>query len=179
MQTAPRDQSLWRLMSRFRLTWQNAATVLDVGSGTGRLLPLLRHFAPQARLTGIDLAAAMLHRARLRPDAAQLAQANALHLPLLAGGFNVVLCHAVFPHFPDASLALAEIGRVLSPGGSLIILHEIGREQVNAIHRQVGNPIAADTLPPGPEMRALLAQAGFAVVQIEDATTHYLAVGQR
>lgn len=178
MQTPERERKLWQLMSRFRLLWQNTTAVLDIGSGTGRLLPLLNYFAPQARLVGLDLAAAMLHRARLRPVLAQLAQADAQRLPLVSGRFDVVVCHGVFPHFSDAAAALAEIGRVVRPGGMLIIAHEIGRLQVNDIHRQAGGPIAADILLPATEMRSLLGQAGFVVVQTEDAAAHYLVVGQ-
>ncbi|GAB4436701.1 MAG: methyltransferase domain-containing protein [Anaerolineae bacterium] len=178
MQTPEREAKLWRLVVRFRLMWQAAGSVLEVGCGTGRLLPLLARVAPQARLVAVDLAAAMLHRARQRPAPAMLVQASGQFLPLAAGRFQVVMCHGVFPHFPDGLAALAEMGRMLRPGGTLIILHEIGRQQVNAIHRQVGGAIAADRLPPAAEMGALLAQAGFAVVQLEDAAGHYLAVGQ-
>ena len=69
--------------------------------------------------------------------------------------------------------------RKMVPGGTLLILHEISREQVNAIHQRVQGIINSDRVPPAAEMRSLLVAAGFEEIQVEDATDHYLAVARK
>lgn len=103
--------------------------VLDLGCGSGRFLLLLAERGP-ARLAGCDLVAGMLRRAaqeRGRHGAA-LAQASALALPFRERAFDLVVCGLVLGHVADLSGALREIGRVLSPGGSVVYsdLHPAG-----------------------------------------------------
>lgn len=75
--------------------------------------------------------------------------------------FDLAVCHNSFPHFADMPSALRELARVLAPGGCLLILHDLSREQVNAIHGGAGPPIHHDLLPPGEETRQMLLRAGF------------------
>ena len=179
MQSPERIQRLQYLLAQFEPLWQNARTILDVGTGTGALLPLLPNYAPQTQITAMDLSPEMLSRARLRPGNTPLLQANGQLLPFAANTFSVTVCHAVFPHFPDKQATLLDLRRVLAPGGTLLILHEISREQVNAIHQRVQGPINSDRVPPADEMRLLLVATSFEEIQVEDATDHYLAVARK
>lgn len=179
MQSPERITKLQYLLAQFAPLWQNTRTILDVGTGTGALLPLLPNYAPQAKITAMDLSPEMLSRAKSRPGNTPLLQANGQQLPFAANTFSVTVCHAVFPHFPDKPAALLDLRRVLVSGGTLLILHEISREQVNAIHQRVQGPINNDRVPPADEMRSLLVTAGFEEIQVEDATDHYLAVAKK
>jgi ubiquinone/menaquinone biosynthesis C-methylase UbiE len=152
--------------------------LLEIGTGTGAFLPALREIAPRARIVSLDLARAMLQQARQRfPDAA-LAQADAHALPLRAQAFDRVICHNSFPHFADQPRALHEIRRVLRSGGRLLILHNDGRDFINALHAQLGAPIHHDVLPDTTTMRAMLIQAGYRDIDIDDAPNHYIAQGR-
>lgn len=73
---------------------------------------------------------------------------------------------------------MLDLARVLRPSGHLLILHDLSRERVNAIHSRAGGPIRNDLLPPGAETRQLLVEVGFTNVQVEDTEEHYVAVGQ-
>ncbi len=174
-----REEQLRRLLAPHHDHLQDARAVLEVGTGTGALIPLLREHAPTARTVSVDLAHAMLQRAQSRCPDAWLIQADVHHLPFLAGAFDRIVCHNVFPHFRDRRTALAELARVLSPGGVLLILHDLDREQVNAIHQGVGGVIGDDLLPTGAELFLLLVETGFCKVEIEDGPNHYEAIGQR
>ena len=173
------DARLRRLLAPFADPLRAARLILELGTGTGACIPHLRAHAPRARLIALDLAYAMLTRARRRNSGAHLAQADAQWLPFPSGdtrsGFDLVVCHNSFPHFQDKRRALQEMRRVLRSGGLLLILHHLSREQVNAVHQRIGAPVAADTLPTALEMQQLFAQAGYAQVGIEDAPTHYIA----
>lgn len=98
---------------------------------------------------------------------------------LRPGGAGLVVCNATFPHLPDKPRALAEMARMLKPGGYLVISHATGREVVNRRHREVGGVVAHDELPDASEMRLLLAGAGLEDVWVDDETDHYLATARR
>lgn len=171
-----RATRLRQMLAPFDSIVRDARAILEVGTGTGALVPLLRERAPTARLVSLDLAYAMLTRARARDACAAFAQADAHHLPLSAASFDLIVCHGSFPHFADHLRALSEIKRALKPGGHVLILHDIGRAQVNAIHQNAqAAAIHDDLLPQGDALRALLTQAGFDAVQVEDAADHYSA----
>ncbi|MBN1955271.1 MAG: class I SAM-dependent methyltransferase [Anaerolineae bacterium] len=178
-----RQEVLRLLLAPFAAELGAAQAILEIGCGTGALVPCLRERAPAVRLVSIDLAHAMLWRAWQRCPGAVLVQADVHRLPFaLPGGaaaFDLAVCHNSFPHFADAPSALRELARVLVPGGFLLVLHDLGREQVNAIHSRAGPPVQHDWLPPGEEMRRLLRQGGFRGLQVQDAADRYVAVGRR
>jgi len=160
-----REAKLRVLIERFRKVWADARSILDLGTGTGALLPVIERAFPLVSLRAVDLAHAMLIRAHSRNGVAGLANADARWLPFAPTSFDVVICHATFPHFSDKPATLRELRRTLRPGGMLLILHDSSREQVNAIHRRAGGAIASDILPRAAETRALLAAAGQATLR--------------
>ncbi len=180
-QPAGRHRVLHGLLAPFAAELGAARAILEVGSGTGALIPCLRQRAPAARLVSIDLAYAMLRRARRRCPEAALVQADVHRLPFApqAGAFDVAVCHNSFPHFADKPAALRALARVLAPGGWLLVLHDLSRERVNAIHSGAGPPIHQDLLPPGEEMRQMLVRAGLIDTRVADTKDHYVAVGHR
>ena len=111
---------------------------------------------------------------------AWLAQTDAHRLPFAAhrAAFDVVVCHNSFPHFAHQAAALRELGRALAPGGTLLILHDLSRERVNAIHGGAGGAIANDLLPPGEDLHAMLLAAGYGDVWVEDGAAQYRATGR-
>ncbi len=102
-----------------------AASVLDVGCGTGLLLEKLLAAQPARRAAGVDPSAAMLHQAAARLEAfphLTLAQAEATALPFEDARFDQVVSASAFHFFPAPDKALAEMRRVLVPGGKLALL---------------------------------------------------------
>ncbi|MEZ4368628.1 MAG: class I SAM-dependent methyltransferase [Kofleriaceae bacterium] len=87
--------------------------VLEVGCGTGLILGRARAFARSA--TGIDLSAGMLSQATARGLA--VAQASATALPIATASVDVAYSFKVLAHIPDIAGALAEMARVVRPGG--------------------------------------------------------------
>jgi len=138
------------------------AAVLDVGTGTGVMLPLLRAgIGSGGRLAALDVAERMTARAREKhgSTAAYLA-ADAMCLPFGAGAFDLVMCYSVFPHFTDKRAALCELARVLRPGGSIVVAHSEGRAAINAFHAGLQGLVNQDRLPENDVMLALGRAAG-------------------
>jgi ubiquinone/menaquinone biosynthesis C-methylase UbiE len=100
--------------------------VLEVAIGTGRNFA----FYPEGvRLTGIDLSPAMLEIARERARElgmdADLREGDAQQLPFADASFDTVVCTLSLCNIPDDRKAVAEMKRVLRPGGQLLLLDHI------------------------------------------------------
>lgn len=119
--------------------------LLDLGTGTGRLLELL---APRATsLTGLDsshdmLSVARSNVARAGLDHATLRQGDVYRLPFDAHSFDAVTCHQVLHFLDRPSLALSEAARVLRPGGRLLVVdfapHGLDSLRAEHNHRRLG-----------------------------------------
>jgi ubiquinone/menaquinone biosynthesis C-methylase UbiE len=99
-----------------------AGSILDVGCGTGRNLPLYQR---GVRVVGVDVSAASLARARRRRPDVPLVQADAEALPFRTAAFDTVVSALVFCSVPDAARGLLEVKRVLRPGGTLRMLEHV------------------------------------------------------
>jgi demethylmenaquinone methyltransferase/2-methoxy-6-polyprenyl-1,4-benzoquinol methylase len=178
LQPPDREERLRRLLAPFAPALETSTAVLELGTGTGALIPCLWERAPGACLVSVDLAGEMLRRARQRcPDAA-VVQADAHRLPFGVSRFDLVVCHNCYPHLADKAAVLRGLARALRPGGHLLILHDLSRARVNAIHSSGGPPIQNDLLPPGDETGRMLELAGFTRVRVEDTDEHYLVAGR-
>ncbi|MEJ2209605.1 MAG: methyltransferase domain-containing protein [Anaerolineae bacterium] len=179
LQPPDREERLRRMLAPFAPTLGASESILELGTGTGALIPCLRERAPGARLASVDLAGEMLRRARQRCPDAVVVQADAHRLPFATPCFDLVVCHNCYPHLADRPAALRGLARALRPGGSLLILHDLSRARVNAIHSSGGPAIQHDLLPPGDETGRLLKRTGFVDVGVEDTDEHYIVVGRR
>lgn len=119
--------------------------LLDIGTGTGRMLELL---APRCgRAVGIDASREMLAIARAKLDAADISnavvrQGDAFHLPVERGGFDLVLIHQVLHYLDDPAAAIAEAAAALAPGGRLAVIdfapHALEFLRVEHAHLRLG-----------------------------------------
>lgn len=145
--------------------------VLEVAIGTGLSLP---HYADDAVLTGLDLSPAMLDIARRRASelgrGADLQVGDAEQIPFAGESFDTVVCALALCSIPRPEKAIAEMQRVLVPGGRLLLLDHIGSSwpPIYALQwlveritiRTAGEHFTRRQLP-------LIEAAGFQVVETE------------
>jgi SAM-dependent methyltransferase len=127
---AHQAEAIWpqerRLFDRYGLS--GPLHILDLGCGTGEITRRLAERYPEATLLGIDILEGNL--ALARRDSASIgtridyAQGDAFALDLADGSFDLVVCRHMSQAVPDFPLVLAEITRVLKPGGRLHLLSE-------------------------------------------------------
>jgi SAM-dependent methyltransferase len=114
-----------RLLRERKFDLRGAREILDVGSGAGQIAGhLLKYSDPEARITCFDLSPEMLRRARklLRSDRPRFLVADLSRLPFPDASFDCITCGYVLEHLPDARTGLAELARVMVPGGKMLLL---------------------------------------------------------
>ncbi len=141
-------------------------TLLDLGTGTGRMLELL---SPRAtRAVGVDQSAAMLAIARSHVDQlglrhVSLRQGDIYAPPVERNAYDLVVIHQVLHFLDDPARALNEAARALSPGGRLVVVDFDAHEQeflrAEFTHRRLGFALS--------EVEGYLAEAGLAGIRSE------------
>ena len=151
-------------------------TLIDLGTGTGRMLELLSPFA--SKLWGVDQSRDMLAIARGKLEArglkyAQLRQADIYALPYADASGDLVTIHQVLHFLDDPQRALVEARRVLKPNGILIIVdfapHELEDLRVSHAHRRLG--LSAE------QMSGYLVRSGFHLKQHQVLAPPWLKSG--
>jgi ubiquinone/menaquinone biosynthesis C-methylase UbiE len=147
--------------------------ILDVGTGTGLLIPYIMKYAP-AKVIAMDLSKKMLQRLTDKYQNCYMAKLETLcndvrAIKLNDGAINVAICNGVFPHFSNKTKALTELRRILQSGGRLVIHHFAGRNRINSIHsRMTHELIRHDHLESMDELVALIIRLGFIVQKTVD-----------
>ncbi|WP_248920362.1 class I SAM-dependent methyltransferase [Pseudomonas entomophila] len=122
----------------------NGTTVLDLGAGTGKFTRLLTSLAP--RLTAVEPVAAMRERLHEQLPDVPVHAGTAQHMPVADASQQVLVCAQAFHWFAD-SAALAEMHRVLAPGGRLGLVWNVRDESVDWVARitEIITPYEGDT----------------------------------
>jgi ubiquinone/menaquinone biosynthesis C-methylase UbiE len=144
--------------------------IVDLGCGTGLLTRRLAEQHPRAAVVVCDLSWGMLQQAAGTPSGARWVQGDAQALPLATGSADVVVCTESFHWYPNQGVALAEIRRVLRPGGCLLVAFVNPRAAVMA---RAASAVAAAVGPPARwwtrrQLAALVDAAGF---DVDEQTT--------
>ncbi|MBI2444199.1 MAG: class I SAM-dependent methyltransferase [Candidatus Magasanikbacteria bacterium] len=107
------------------LILRRGGRIVDVACGTGEVIVRLAREFPAAEFIGIDFAPAMLQKAREKARAltqARFIEAPAAAIPLPASSADAVLCSDAFHHLAEPQAVIAEIHRVLKPGGLFLLV---------------------------------------------------------
>lgn len=119
--------------------------VLDLGCGRGFYLNFTRHLYPAADVVGVELERPLLDVARRHVPGAAVVCASAYDLPFRDAAFDRVLFTEVIEHVPDDEAALAEIARVLRPGGVVALTtphagYPLAWDPINRVLEWLGPP---------------------------------------
>ena len=154
--------------------------ILDVGTGTGVLIPFLSEaVGPTGLIIAIDYAEKMVKVCRskhshIRNFTIKLQDVEELEIP--SESFDAITCFGLFPHLDDKTKALNNMYNTLRPGGKLIIAHALSSNEIKDHHKKASPALIHDSLPERSEMRRLLEDSGFVDVKIEDKPGCYLCL---
>jgi len=172
---------LEKLVPQFGL--EAGQNILDVGTGTGVLIPyLIQAVGAAGSVTAIDYSENMIHICKtkyshLKNVSIELKNIEEDAFP--TESFDAVICFGLFPHLENKEKALRNMNHILKPGGTLIIAHALSSEELKAHHNSASSSVVNDVLPEEAEMIQLLEQTGFAEIRIKDEPGCYLCIAYK
>ena len=147
--------------------------ILDVGCGGGKTINRLAAMAPAGKVAGIDYSAQSVKVARrtnaelIRAGRVSIEPGTVSHLPFPDASFDLVTAVETHYYWPDPVNDLREIGRVLKPGGTLLLIAEAYRpNRPSPVMAGIMKALRARYLTVD-EHRALLTAAGFSAVDVD------------
>lgn len=150
---------LERMRAMARL--EPGAEILEIGCGRGQGAVMLRRYFQPRRLILLDLDPAMARKARERGESALVGDAEAL--PLAGACLDAVFGFGFLHHVPDWRTALAEVARVLRPGGVYFLEEYYPATYQNPLTRRLLRHPAEDRFR-SPQLHAELARAGLSLL---------------
>jgi ubiquinone/menaquinone biosynthesis C-methylase UbiE len=172
---------LEKLVPQFGL--EAGQKVLDVGTGTGVLIPYLaKEVGASGSVTAVDFSENMVKvcktkHSHLRNVTVELKNIEEDTFP--PETFDAVVCFGVFPHLENKQKVLQNISQMLKPDGTLIIAHALSSEELKKHHNNASTAVMHDLLPEMPEMKRLLEQTGFTEISIKDEPGLYLCTAHK
>jgi len=149
-------------------------TVLDVGSGTGILIPIIQKYGPRW-IYACDLSEAMLDQLNSKkyPNMETIV-ADVRDLRLPASSIDVVFINACYGNIVDKPGAFSNLGRMMKLQGRMVISHPLGKSFVRSMSERASFPI--DPFPEKPEAERLLRPFGFEIETFIDEPELYILV---
>jgi ubiquinone/menaquinone biosynthesis C-methylase UbiE len=176
----------------FLAVWQRRLPILDVGTGTAQIPIELCSQDKTAQIVAVDLAEHMLALGRLNVGQAgfdgriRLERCDAKGLPFPSATFGAVISNSIVHHIPEPAFVLAEMVRVLAPGGDLFV-RDLLRPPADAAVRHLVGTYAGDANPHQQKMfadslraaltleeiRALVSDLGFDPATVRQTTDRH------
>ncbi|NEZ47487.1 class I SAM-dependent methyltransferase [Clostridium niameyense] len=167
------------VMSKIDL--ENGDKVIDVGSGTGVLIPYIEEkIGSEGYVTAIDLAENMIKVSKRKN--------KFCNLEFIIDDFlnynskekvDYIIAYSCYPHFKDKNKFFEKANSLLEVGGKIVIAHIENKELINSRHKEVDDKIKSDILPNVKKTAQLVERHGFNAIYTEDSDEYYICIGEK
>ena len=158
------------------VSWAGIArgdVVLDLGTGTGVLVPLIRRYKPE-KIYACDISDVMLTCLKEHYAYAETLLADARNLTLPDDSIDVIFMNACYPNIVDKRSTFTNISRMMKSGGRMVISHPMGKSFIDLIRDQSSFPL--DDFPGRSKAGRLLKPFGFRIKDFIDEPKLYIMV---
>jgi ubiquinone/menaquinone biosynthesis C-methylase UbiE len=167
-------ERLEKIVSHGKIT--EGDTVLDVGTGTGILIPIINKYKP-GRIHACDLSETMVEQLSKNFPYVESLVADVRDLRLPDSSIDVVFINACYPNIVDKAGAFSKISRMMKAEGRMVISHPLGKAFILSLIDAI--PFPLDQFPEALEADALLKPFGFEIVTFIDEPKLYILVATK
>ena len=150
--------------------------VLDVGSGTGILIPHIQEYQPGG-IYACDLSPKMVAQLKKNHPVVETFLSDVRDLTLPDGLLTVIFINASYSNIVDKVGSFQNLARMMKPGGRMVISHPLGKGFIRTIKAKV--PFPLDDFPDETAATTLLKPFGFHVSQLLDEPNLYILTATR
>ncbi|MCG6973822.1 MAG: class I SAM-dependent methyltransferase [Desulfobacterales bacterium] len=165
---------LEKIVAHGRIT--RGDTVLDVGSGTGILIPIIKKYRPGC-IHACDLSEEMLKQLRTNYPDVKAIMADVRDISLPEGSIDAAFINACYPNIVDKAGAFSNLSRMMKAKRRIVISHPMGKSFIRSLKEVVSFPL--DDFPEKTEAGALLKPFGFEIDTFIDEPEIYILVATR
>ena len=162
---------------------QSGDRILDVGTGTGIMIPFYEKHLVTGSVVAVDYSEKMIEKARSKypeknhPMISYLvSDVYELKYP---AEFDLVVCYSCFPHFIDQPLAIKILSKALRRGGRLVVAHSDSAKTINGVHMNAGVEIKHDFLPSMEQVKQMLKENGLTVTFERDDENYFICIARK
>ena len=163
-----------------KINMNKGNSVLDLGSGTGVILPYIEEkIGPNGKITALDFAENMIKISKEKyKDLYKNIDfvVNDFYQFETETSYDCVVAYSCYPHFKDKKAFFEKVNSLLSNNGKLVIAHIESKEKINSIHNGIEDSIKSDKLQPIHMLEDLVKNYGFKVAYSEDSQDYYVLV---
>lgn len=157
--------------------------ILDVGTGTGILIPFYMKYLPSGTITAIDFSEKMIEIASSKFPRETCPQVEFIISDVYdlkySSKFDIVMCYSCFPHFKDKPLAISILKKTLKKKGKLVIAHSDPRDKINTVHMESGKEISKDILPDISILKNMIQDAGLQLIFERDDDHFFMMIAEK
>lgn len=157
--------------------------ILDVGTGTGVLIPFLKNLNTKGIIKGVDISSGMLDIASQKFKDTKNVSFEALDIEnsSLEEKYDKIVLYSMFPHLKNKTNTIKTlVENNLNEDGKLIIAHSNSREFLNNMHKEKDKRVSEDRLIPIKNQKSLFEQVNLNVLDAyEDDEIYYLVVNKK
>ncbi|MCW4009215.1 MAG: class I SAM-dependent methyltransferase [Candidatus Bathyarchaeota archaeon] len=157
--------------------------ILDVGTGTGIMIPFYERYLVDGRVVAVDYSEKMIKVARLKYPEKDHPLVSFLVSDVYdlkyAADFDLIVCYSCFPHFTDQPLALKILSKALKKGGCLAVAHSDSAKKINGVHMNGGVEVGNDFLPRMELLKQMMKDSGLTVTFERDDESYFICIARK
>lgn len=161
---------------------QKGSKVLDMGTGTGVMIPYLNErIGLKGNIVAVDMAEKMIEKAKMKNNLPNVdfIVGDILTLNFPSEFFDIIMCYSVFPHFEDQFKVIKKMESLLKEGGKLVICHSQSRERINSFHKNSSKEVSNDILPETYIIKNYFSKCGLETTTDVDDDNMFLLIGYK
>jgi len=162
---------------------QGGDRILDVGTGTGVMIPFYEKYLVDGSVVAVDYSGKMIEVARSKYPEKEHPMVSYLVSDVYElkydGEIDLVVCYSCFPHFVDQPLAVKILSKALRKGGRLVVAHSDSAKKINGVHINGGVEIENDFLPSMERLKQMMKTNGLTVTFERDDESYFICIARK